>query len=61
VPSTPSRAVLDAPVSGKFCRVVKRFHRMNPRLNSARRPFDLQAIFMTASSESLPPHMCGEA
>jgi hypothetical protein len=50
-----------APASGKFCRVVKRFRCMNPRLNSPRRPFDLQAIFTTASSKSLPPRMCGEA
>jgi hypothetical protein len=34
---------------GKFCRVLKRFRRMNPRLNSARRPFDLQTIFTIAS------------
>jgi hypothetical protein len=36
--------------AGKFCRVLNRFRRMNPRLKSARRPFDLHTTFKTAIS-----------
>jgi len=47
--------------SGKFCRVIKQFRRMNPRLNSARHPFDLQRPLRLQINESVQPRMRGEA
>jgi hypothetical protein len=48
--SRAARTLITRRPGGKFCRVLNRFRRMNPRLESARRPFDLHTIFKTAIS-----------
>jgi len=61
VPRAPIAPYLCACRSGKFCRVIKQFRRMNPRLNSARHPFDLQRPLRLQINESVQPRMRGEA